>query len=417
MSTLLWLVAKSLRQHAFSSAVTMLVCALASGLVLSVFALEKQARDAFTGDVGIDAVLGARGSQIQLVLNSIYHLDTSPGNIPWTLYKEVANTPGVELAIPYAVGDNYAGYRIVGTTTDLFERYTYRGDTKLALPAGHAWFDALRQEAIVGSTVARRAGLERGAVFQPTHGVVANTGMVHDVDYVVTGVLEPTGTPLDRVIFIPIEGLFRMEGHVLRGTGEEFTAVPGELVPDEHKEVSAVLLRFSSERRGLFLAQQINQQGTVATLAFPVAQVMLEIFEKLGFVVLVLQAVAWLVVVMGALSILAALWNTMNERRREFAILRALGARRRTVFAAIVCESTAIAGVGCAVGYLVYGAVGLFVAGVLVDRIGVHLAVFEWNPVFGAVLPGALVLGALAGLLPAARAYATEVAENLRPTS
>jgi len=415
--TLLWLVAKSLRQHLFSSAITMLVCALASGLVLSVFSLERQARAAFTGDIGVDAVLGARGSQIQLVLNSVFHLDTSPGNIPWSLYQDVARTPGVELAIPYAVGDNYAGYRIVGTTNDLFERFTFRADQRLSLPAGHAWFDPLRAEAVVGATVARRTGRRRGSVFQPAHGVSRDSTVVHDVDYVVTGVLEPTGTPLDRVIFIPIEGLFRMEGHVLRGTGEEFTAVPGELVPDEHKEVSAVLLKLSSQQRGLFLAREINEQGDIATLAFPVARVMAEIFEKLGYVVLVLQAVAQLVVVIGGLSILAALWNTMNERRREFAILRALGARRATLFAAIVLESTAIATLGCLLGYLVYGAVGLAVAGILVDRIGVHLEVFAWSPVFAAVLPGAVLLGALAGLVPAVRAYATEVAQNLRPAS
>ncbi|MEZ5978705.1 MAG: FtsX-like permease family protein [Planctomycetota bacterium] len=418
MRTLLWLVGKSLRQHALSSTVTVLVCAIASGLVLSVFSLEKQAREAFTGDVGFDAVLGARGSELQLVLNAIFHLDTSPGNIPWSMYREIASRPGVELAVPYALGDNYAGFRIAGTTKELFEKYAFGNgrERKLELEPGNTLFDETRAEAVIGATVARATGMVRGSKFQPIHGVASN-GNAHDITYVVTGVLQPTGTPMDRVIFVPIEGIFRMDGHVLRGSGSDYVPSPTEEIPDEAKEVSAVLLRFSNAQRAFFLKEEVNRQGDRATLAWPIRTVMQEIFDKLGWMVRVLQGVAWLVVVSGSLSILAALWNTMNERRREFAILRALGARRGTVFSAIVCEATAIAVVGCLVGYVIYGVVGFAVAAVLREQVGVHLEVFSWQPVFGWILPGALVLGALAGLLPAARAYSTEVAKNLLPVS
>lgn len=415
--TLLWIVLRSLRQHALSSGVTVLVCALASGLVLSVFSLERQARNAFTADVGFDGVLGARGSKLQLVLNAVFHLETSPGNIPWSLYQEVKNTPGVELAVPYAVGDNYAGYRIVGTSEELFERWTYGDGQKLEVGPGEVFFDPTLREAVLGSQAAKGTGLRLGSVFQPVHGFSADSTFVHETDYRVVGVLEPTGTPLDRVIFIPIEGIFRMDGHVLRGTGDDYVPDVTEEIPDEHKEVSAVLLKLSSPRRARMLSERYNRQGDAATLAAPISTVLVEIFDKLGRAVLVLRAVAFLVVIEGALAILAALWNTMNERRREFAILRALGARRRTVFGAIVLEATAIAVIGAALGYLLYGLVGLAAAEYLRTEVGVLLEVFAWQPVFAYVLPGAAILGAVAGLLPAVRAYATEVATNLRPTS
>src|ERR1041385_7205829 len=121
MSGIALIVSRSLKQHALSTCVTALSVALATGLIMAVFAVKTQTHDAFTGGpVGFDAVLGARGSQLQLVLNTIFHLETSPGNIPWAMYKEISSRPQVSLAIPYAVGDNYHGFRIVGTTEELF---------------------------------------------------------------------------------------------------------------------------------------------------------------------------------------------------------------------------------------------------------------------------------------------------------
>jgi putative ABC transport system permease protein len=208
-----------------------------------------------------------------------------------------------------------------------------------------------------------------------------------------------------------------MGGHKLRGAGEEYEATAGEAIPDEHKEVSAVLLRFSNKNAGFRLDQTINRQGKVATLAFPVGQVMGEIFEKLGWVNRVLEVVAYLVVLVAAASILAAIHNTMNERRREFAILRALGARRGTVFSAIVLEAGTIAALGAAVGFLVYALILVAAAEVVRRQTGVHLDVAGFHPALIAAPLGMIGLGALAGLLPAATAYSTDVAENILPTS
>lgn len=417
MSGLLLIVGRSLRRHWLSTAITAASTALATGLVMAVFAVSQQARLAFAGGgLGFDAVLGARGSQVQLVLNAVFHLETSPGNVPWRLYRELAEDPRVKVALPYAVGDSYRGHRVVGTTSALFEEVLDAEDRPLALEPGSRPFDAGRREAVLGARVARETGLTVGAHFQPSHGVTEDPveEHVHEEEYVVVGVLEPTGTPTDRVVWIPLEGVWRMDGHRLRGTGEEeYTPRDGVPIPDEHKELSAVLLKLSSPQAGFSLSNQINRMGKEATLAWPVGATMAQLFDKLGWMARLLELVAQLVVLVAAGSILASLYNTMNERRREFAVLRSLGARRATIFTVIVLEAEAIALLGCALGYLVFALILVGAASLVRDRTGVVLDPWAWHPAFLWTPLGMAALGALAGLLPAVRAYSTDVARTL----
>lgn len=416
------LVLRSLRQHAVSSVITMITAALATGLVMAVFAISQQTEDAFTGgevgDEGRLAVLGGRGSQLQLVLNAVFHLETSPGNIPWSLYKDAQEDPRVALAVPYALGDNYHGFRIVGTTLERFTQMEVRPGRKFELiDKNHRWFDPARMEAVVGSYVAEKTGLRVGSTFNPYHGLNFDPATRHEEVYRVVGITQPTNTPSDRVIWVPIEGIFRMSGHVLRGAGEEFSATAGEEIPDEHKEVSAVLLTLRSPQDGISFDITVNRQGTAATLAWPVGRVMAELFDKLGWVSLVLELVAYLVVVVAAAAILAAIYNTIHERRRDFAILRALGARRSTIFAAIVCESGVIAGIGALLGFVVYAGILLAAAYVVRAQTGVVLDPFTYHPILRDAPLYFTLLGVAAGVVPAIKAYATDVATNLSPIS
>lgn len=418
MKGLLLIVRRSLRLHALSTTVTALSLALAGGLVIAVFTIEGQTRRAFSGaDYGFSGVLGPRGSELQIVLNTVYHLETSPGNLPWRAYQQMRDDRRVRTAVPYAVGDSYRGYRIVGTTEELFTKLEYVRGSHLRLYPGHRVFDPERREAVIGASVARETGLRRGATFKPVHSLSADHGHVHETEFVVVGVLEPTNTPVDRVIFIPIEGMYRLDGHVLRGSGTTYTPQEGVPIPDEFKEVSAVLLDVRSPILGNQLANQINRQGTEWTLAYPLARSMAELFAKIGWVTVVLRMVAYLVVLVAAASVLASLYNAMNERRREFAILRALGARRRTVFGAIVLESSAIALFGAALSYAVYFGILALATAVLRAQVGVVLETGEFHPILVLAPLGLVVLGALAGLVPALKAYRTDIATHLAPTS
>ncbi len=416
--SLLLIIRRSLKQHALSTCVTIFSGALASGLVIAVFSIQAQTRQAFTGGpAGFDAVLGARGSQLQLVLNTVFHLETSPGNIPWSMYQTIKKNPAVALAIPYAVGDNYMGFRIVGTTQELFTQFEYQAGRHFEARPGGRFFNPLAREAVVGSFVAQRTGLKVGSIFNPYHGIIFDKKKKHDEQYVVAGVLKPTNTPSDRVVWIPIEGFYRMSGHVLRGTGKEYVAKPGEGIPDEHKEVSAVMLKLNSPEDGFMLDQTINKQGKVATLAWPIGRSMAEFFDKIGWINTVLALVAYLVVVVVASSIFTSTYNSINERKRDFAILRALGAHRRIVFTAVVLEATVISALGALAGYLVYAAILSVTALIIRAQTGVALEIFWFHPalIFGPL--GIILLGAVAGILPAFKAYRTDVATNLTPIS
>ena len=208
--------------------------------------------------------------------------------------EAISDNPAIKEAVPYALGDNYFGYRIVGTTTQLFENSENRKGYELSLTPGSRLFDNMRQEAVVGSFVAQKTGLKLGDIIHPYHGLSFDPSTKHDEEYVVVGVMEPTNSPADRVIFIPIEGVFRMGGHVLRGTGEDYT--PSKALRFLTSKVSAILLKLKNPQSGFFLDQTINKQGKVATMAWPIAMVMAELFDNLGWVYKVLTLVAYLVV-------------------------------------------------------------------------------------------------------------------------
>jgi putative ABC transport system permease protein len=418
LSGVLLIVRRSLAQHALSTAITALSVALAAGLSMAVYCVSDQTYDAFTGGpVGFDAVLGSRSSPLQLVLNTVFHLESSPGNVPWETYASLRKDPRVSLAIPYAVGDSYRGFRVVGTTDELFTRFEYQEGRKLTPGAGGRIFDARQREAVIGSTVSQKTGLKVGDRFHPSHGMADSPDGLHREEYVVVGVTNPTNSPSDRVCWIPIEGFFHTAGHALRGTGKEFQAKEGEEIPEEHKEVSAVMLKLRGPKAGYSLEEEINREGKTSTLAWPIGRIMAEFFDKLGWMNRILGLVAGLVAVIAAGSILASLYNTMNERRREFAILRALGARRGTVFSAIVLESTAIAVLGALLGYVVYAAIVVVAAGIIREQTGVVLDPLLYHRSLAWTPLGMALLGAAAGLLPAWKAYATDVATHLSAAS
>jgi putative ABC transport system permease protein len=417
------MVRRSLRQHALSTLVTVVSVALAAGLLMAVFSIKQQTHNAFTsGATGFDAVLGARGSQLQLVLNSVFHLETSPGNIPYSSYLAIQRDPRVKTAIPFAVGDNYKGYRVVGTTEPFFTEYTY-GDKDspraLAFEGQGRMFRADYGEAVIGSMAAAKTGLGYGSKFNTFHGLTYDETAKHTTEFVVTGVLKPTGTPIDRVIWIPLEGYYRMGGHEPRdkATGRVIEVRAGVPIPDELKEVSAVMLKLRSPGNGASLDVEINRQGTVRTLAWPVGKVMADLFHKIAWANQVLEFVAYLVAVVAGAAILASIYNTMNERRREFAILRAIGAKRTTVFAAIVAESATIAALGTLAGYAVYAVLIGVAAAIVRAQAGVVLDVTAFHPALVLTPIGMIALGALTGIVPAWKAYATDVATNLSPTS
>lgn len=398
------IVYKSLRQHLVSTLVSAAAIALAGGLLIAVWVMRTESNRAFTSVTGgFDAVLGARSSKLQLVLNAIFHLEESPGNISPADVEQIAKNPNVELALPIAVGDNYQGYRLVGTTSLLFEKVESAPGKPYRIAAGGRAFALTEKEAVVGSFAAEQLGLRIGDTFHPFHGLMFDEKKQHSETYVVTGIFEPTGTPADRVIWIPLEGLQRMSGHDARAA----------------TEVSAVLVKLKQENpmSGFQLDMLYNKRGNKLTFAWPIGAILAKLFDKIAWFDKVLAFISYLVVVVASASILASIYNSMNERRREIAILRALGARRVTVFGSIVAESAAIAGLGMVMSFGVYAVIVLVASAIIRVQTGVVINPLEFHWVMVTAPAGITGLAALCGIFPAIKAYRTDVASNMSPLS
>lgn len=400
--TLPLIIYRSLRQHALSTVVTAGSIALACGLLMCVWMVKTQSQTAFTQTTtGFDAVLGARGSKLQLVLNAIFHLEASPGNLAYADYEAIKRHPAVKAAIPIAVGDNLRGYRLVGTVPELFEQVEYSPGRKFVLQAGGKLFRPDAKEAVVGAFAAERLGLKVGSTFRPFHGLAFDPKSEHTDAYVVTGILAQTNTPTDRVIWIPLRGIQTMSGHDAR------TAT----------DVSAVLVQLRTASAGFMLDLMYNKQGNRLTLAYPVGAIIAELFSKISWFDQVLALVAYLVALVAAGSVLASIYNSMSARGRDLAILRALGAQRRTIFGAVVAEAACIGLLGAAAGYVIYFALVTGVAGVIRAQTGVVLNVMAQHPVMWLCPLAMIALCALGGIVPAFKAYRTPVAETLAPVS
>ncbi len=400
--TLPLIVYRSLRQHALSTIITAGSIALACGLLMCVWMVKTQSQSAFTQTTtGFDAVLGARGSKLQLVLNAIFHLEASPGNLAYADYEGIRRHPMVKAAIPIAVGDNLRGYRLVGTMPELFANVEYAPGKKFIVRAGGKVFAGDAKEAVAGSFAADRLGLKVGDKFRPFHGLAFDPKNEHADDYVITGVLAPTNTPVDRVVWIPLRGIQTMSGHDAK------TAT----------DISAVLIQLRAPAAGFMLDTMYNKQGNKLTFAYPVGAIIAELFGKIAWFDQVLTLVAYLVALVAAGSVLTSIYNSMSARRRDLAILRALGARRRTIFGAVLAEAACIGVLGSVVGFLVY--LGLFsgVAGVIRAQTGVVLDLWTRHPVLWACPVAMIGLCALGGVVPALKAYQTPVAETLAPAS
>jgi putative ABC transport system permease protein len=399
--TLLLIVCRSLRQHLLSTVITALSIALAGGLLLSVWTIKEQSQATFTRvNIGFDAVLGARGSKLELVLNSIFHLEASPGNMAEADYEFIKRQPAVKLAIPIAVGDNLRGFRIVGTIPEFFTGVEYAPGQKFAFAAGHG-FDPAAKEAVLGSFAAEKLGLKVGDTFHPFHGLVFNPAEQHADTYVVTGLLAPSNTPADKVVWIPLHGLQTMSGHD----------------PKAATDVSAVLIQLRAPSAGFRLDLLYNKQGNRLTFAYPIGAIIADLFSKIGWFDQVLTLIAYLVALVSAAGVLVAIYNSMSARRRDIAILRSLGARRRTVFGAIVLEAAAIGLLGMIASFGVYVAIASGVAAVIRAQTGVLLDPWIYDPIMLWAPAGMIALCAAGGLVPAWVAYRTDIAANLAPSS
>jgi putative ABC transport system permease protein len=465
------LMLKQMRQRLLSTMLTCLAVTLAVALGISITIMQKEGRNILAqSDYGFDLLVGPKGSGFDLVMNTIYHLGKSQGNIPYALYEDMATGSPmsamgngkknefrglVQWAVPYAVGDSYHGRRIVGTSTQLFgvddegqplpedkipevrtgERYTF---------ASGRPFVARKFEAVMGSEVAKDLGLTVGKSFQATHGFPGpkDTPDIHPEVWTVVGVLNETHTANDRCLFIPIrtfyaifehetglETIAKMKGQAAapapppapataesQPANEGYTLNPDGTItnklPKADWEISAILVKSRSGATQMQVAFLLQNSGEA--MGVTPAQVMGDFFDNvLPPVFQLLFVIAALVLVVSAVSILVSIYNSVAGRAREIAIIRALGATRVRILSIVCLEAGTVGAIGAVlgilIGHLLAGAGSVYMR----EAMGTGLPWWRVSGIEGLYLVVAIVVALLAGLVPAWKAYATPVAENL----
>ncbi len=411
------IVAKSLRQHWLSTGLAALSIALGAALLVSVASLREQTHRNFTQEgLGVDAVLGPKGSPLQIVLNAMYHLEEMPGKIKWTYYRMVLEQPIVEGGIPFVTGHSYAGFRVNAIDGRFFTEFEYAPGERFSFrpeDGGRGRAFAADDEAVAGSEVARALHLELGQTFNPVCGVNAGDP-VHVNDRIrFVGVMAPTGTPHDRAIYIPLMAFYTLGGH-----GQDVRAMAAD---EEHREISGAYLRIRRIRGGAVhpglqgLQYDVNQ-SSAAQLVIP-AEVLPRLFNVIGWVDTVLMSIGALVTMLALLFLFVALISALRERKRDLALFRCLGATRRTVFGLVLCEAAFISMLGAVLGQVLGH--GIVAAGCHFIKVetGLRFTAAYVSQADCLMLPAALALGLLAGLMPAVQAYRLGVLGNLTPVS
>ncbi len=396
MSALSYIVAQ-LRRRPLQTLLSVLLLALGVATLVFVLLVQSQLARGLTRDAqGVDLVVGAKGSPLQLILSAVYHVDVPTGNVPLASLATLRANRLVASAIPVSLGDNYRGFRLVGTEPALIEHYGGR------LAQGALWQE--RQQAVIGAEVARVTGLTVGQPFFGAHGLSADGPVHDDTEYRVVGVLAPTGTVLDRLLLTDLQSVwFVHEG--------EATDPDERRILEAEREVTAILVRYASPMAAALLPRQINADPKLQA-AVPAAEVA-RLFAVVGAGIDTMRAFAAILLACALLAMFVALMNALEERRYDLAILRLLGASRARVMLLLFLEAWLLALAAVLLGVLMaMGAVAV-VAGWLAQTRSFPLSPFDWPLEALLVVVAAFAVATAAVLLPAWRAGRMQVHQAL----
>ncbi len=441
---------KSLKQRWLPSFLTGLSVALGVALMVAVMILNGVVGDMFrqTGS-GYDLIVGAKGSDLQLILSTIYRIDRPIENLPWRYYQDLQNHPGIKEVVPVNLGDTteLGNFPIVGTTPRYHE-IEYVRDKTFRYSKGNGFQGSW--DAVIGSQVARVNNWKIGSKFKMIHS--GQSDQLHDEEFEVVGILAPTGTPNDRTAFVHIDGFFELDEHskplneaidreakffgetieqvterykedieeILKHEAEAAGKHAGHAhgrLSDLQKEVTALLVVMKGDElvrtnRTLMFQQELRD-GFQAQGANTV-QVMSRLLTNLvGNIRLAFLYMTGLIIIVSGIGIFVSIYNSMSERKREIAIMRALGARRQTVFSIILVESVLLCLFGGLLGILLGHGLVYIASPIIEARSGLLIDPLSFSMNELIVIPVLIIMASLIGILPGMTAYRTDVAEAL----
>lgn len=400
MNVLAGLAARSLWNRRGTAALTVFAIAVSVALLIGVQMLRDSARESFAGTIsGTDLVVGPRTGPVNLLLYSVFHIGEPTAGVTWPTYELVSRHRDVAWTVPLSLGDSHRGFRVVGTDAGFFEHYRYAGGRQLGLASGN--LPGATDEAVLGHEVARALGYRVGTRFVLAHGLGAGSFVEHEsVPARVSGILARTGTPVDRAIYVDLAMLEAVHHapHAERSHPDTITAF---LVGLRNRDTTLVMQRALNEYRGEALQAVIP--GSALT----------ELWRVVGVVDRALLAVAACVALAGLLGMLATLLTGLNERRREMAVLRSVGARPRHVFGLLLIESGMLAAGGALLGIVLAYVLQSLARPWIASRYGLELQLQPLGTTEFAILTAVIVAALVLSAYPAWRAYRVALADGL----
>ena len=405
---------QSLLSRRITVGLTVFAIALSVALFLGVEKVRTGAKASFADTIsGTDLIVGARSGGVQLLLYSVFRVGNATNNVTWESYQDIAARPEVDWIVPLSLGDSHRGFRVLGTTTDYFDRYRYRGGRGLGFAEGAVFHDLF--DAVVGADVAARLGYALDQEIIVSHGVASFTDH-DDKPFRISGILEKTGTPVDRTVFVSLEAIEAI--HIdWKGGGRSKDRVSAEEVRGmelQPKAITAAMIGVKSRLDIFGLQRWINEYKAEPLLAIIPGVALGELWNITGVAETALVGVSAMVVITALLGMAAMILAGLNERRREMAILRAVGARPRTIVALLATEASLMSLAAVLLGLgLLYA--GLALARSYVDTsFGLFLQIGPPTARELAVLGLVVLAGTLVSLVPALRAYRMSLSDGMQ---
>lgn len=400
----------NLKFRALTNFFHIIVLALGFAAIITLLHISQQLEQRFTRDLkGIDLVVGAKGSPLQLILSSVFHIDIPTGNIPFSEAEKIAKNPMVRASIPIALGDNFQGFRIVGTSPDYPKHYGAE------LASGVYWDEEM--QAVLGSEVARKIGLKVGDTFSGSHGLTEGGEAHSEFPYTITGILKPTGTVIDRVVLTDVESVWHIHEH--HAHHEEGDA-HGEHEEHHHhhheeenanREITALLIAYKSPAAAVTLPRLVNQNSALqaASPAFETAR----LIKIMGIGSEAITVFAGILIAIATVGFFVTLYTAVNERRYDIALMRSLGATRKKIFSFVLAEGLTLGILGVLLGFILGHILASVTAGWIETSHHLALNSVGFHPQEGYLLLLAIGVSILASILPAITAYRTNIAAIL----
>ncbi|EPR68598.1 ABC transporter permease [Cyclobacterium qasimii] len=396
---------KYLMAKPLSTGLNILLLALGLSIITVLLLIEDQFENKMSRDAaGIDLVIGAKGSPLQLVLSSVYHIDFPTGNIPLDEASAVSRNRLIKSAIPMGLGDNYEGFRIVGSNHEYLELYNVN------FSSGKAW--AKPFEVVLGSKVAKEKGFKVGDTFIGSHGIASASHEHDEHPYVIVGVLAPANNVIDELILTSIESIWYSHDDAYDHEKlEQEVAIKGFPKTDEPREITTVLVAYRNPIAAVQLPRMVNARSSLqaASPSFEIAR----LYELLGIGISLIQGLALVIIFIAGLGIFIALFNSLKERKYDLAVMRAIGAAKSQLFLMILLEGVMLTFIGAVLG-LFLGHLFIYLL-VVINEQGVisGLTAFAFVEKEWWIIAYSLLVGLLASIIPAWNAYRTDIAGQL----